>query len=187
MKNFILRLLLLLLIVPFSCNKENKNVITNSSISAAHPLASQAGKKMYEQNGNAFDAAVAAGFTLAVVEPSMSGIGGRLQAIYRNSSGKIGGVDASTQVPMNYKKMNKKYSYGYETIGIPGVVAGLLKLHESYGSLSLKKVMAPAIEFAEKGFRILPLESERQKSVKKYLLEFEGSKFHFLNSNGNSF
>ena len=106
MKNFILRLLLLLLIVPFSCNKENKNVITNSSISAAHPLASQAGKKMYEQNGNAFDAAVAAGFTLAVVEPSMSGIGGRLQAIYRNSSGKIGGVDASTQVPMNYKKMN---------------------------------------------------------------------------------
>ena len=107
MKNFILRLLLLLFIVPFSCTKENKNVITNSSISAAHPLASQAGKKMYEQNGNAFDAAVAAGFTLAVVEPSMSGIGGRLQAIYRNSSGKIGGVDASTQVPMNYKKMNK--------------------------------------------------------------------------------
>ena len=88
---------------------------------------------------------------------------------------------------MNYKKMNKKYSYGYETIGIPGVVAGLLKLHESYGSLSLKKVMAPAIEFAEKGFKILPLESDRQKSVKKYLLEFEGSKFHFLNSDGNSF
>ena len=187
MKNFILRLLLLFLIVTFSCTKENKNVITNSSISAAHPLASQAGKKMYEQNGNAFDAAVAAGFTLAVVEPSMSGIGGRLQAIYRNSSGKIGGVDASTQVPMNYKKMNKKYSYGYKTIGIPGLVAGILKLNESYGSLSLKKVMAPAIEFAEKGFKILPLESERQKSVKKYLLEFEGSKFHFLNSNGNSF
>ncbi len=44
--------------VPFSCTKENKNYITNSSISAAHPLASQAGKKMYEQNGNAFDAAV---------------------------------------------------------------------------------------------------------------------------------
>ena len=54
MKNFILRLLLLF-IVPFSCTKENKNVITNSSISAAHPLASQAGKKMYEQNGNAFE------------------------------------------------------------------------------------------------------------------------------------
>ena len=185
-KNF-KKSLLVLFLISFSCTKKIENVITNSSISSAHPLASEAGKKIYEQNGNAFDAAVAAAFTLAVVEPSMSGIGGRLQAIYRTSSSKIGGVDASTQVPMNYKKMDEKYSYGYKTIGVPGVVAGLLKLHESYGSLPLKKVMNPAIEFAEKGFRILPLEAERQKNVKKYLLEFEGSKFHFLNSNGNSF
>ena len=106
---------------------------------------------------------VAAGFTLAVVEPSMSGIGGRLQAIYRTSSSKIGGVDGLTQVPINYKKMDEKYSYGYKTIGVPGVVAGLLKLHESYGSLPLKKVMNPAIEFAEKGFKILPLEAEGRK------------------------
>jgi gamma-glutamyltranspeptidase/glutathione hydrolase len=62
---------------------------------------------MFEQNGNAFDAAVAAAFTLSVVEPSMSGIGGRLQAIYHKSSGKIGGVDASTQVPINYKASMK--------------------------------------------------------------------------------
>ena len=158
--------------MSFSCTKKIENIITNSSISSAHPLASEAGKKIYEQNGNAFDAAVAAAFTLAVVEPSMSGIGGRLQAIYRTSSSKIGGVDASTQVPMNYKKMDEKYSYGYKTIGVPGVVAGLLKLHESYGSLPLKKVMNPAIEFAEKGFRIVRLEAERHKNVKKYVIDF---------------
>ena len=63
---------------------------------------------MYEQNGNVLMLRLQlVSLFLAVVEPSMSGIGGRLQAIYRNSSGKIGGVDASTQVPMNYKKMNK--------------------------------------------------------------------------------
>ena len=162
-KNF-KKSLLVLFLVSFSCTKRIENVITNSSISSAHPLASQAGKKIYEQNGNAFDAAVAAAFTLAVVEPSMSGIGGRLQAIYRTSSSKIGGVDASTQVPINYKKMDEKYSYGYKTIGIPGVVAGLLKLHESYGSLSLKKVMNPAIEFAEKGLEFFLL-SQRDRKV----------------------
>ena len=69
----------------------------NDVISTPHPLASLAGKEMFSQNGNAFDAAVAAAFTLAVVEPSMSGIGGRLQVIYNSSEG-IKGI-TSTEVP----------------------------------------------------------------------------------------
>ena len=92
-----------------SCQEPSGTAFKNNTIAAAHPLASQAGKKMYEQQGNSFDAAVAAGFALAVVEPSMSGIGGRLQAIYHKSSGKVGGVDASTQVPINYKPTEEKY------------------------------------------------------------------------------
>ena len=171
----------------FSCNNNSAFFIKNNSIAAAHPLASLAGKKMFEQNGNAFDAAVAAAFTLAVVEPSMSGIGGRLQAIYHDSNGHIGGVDASTQVPMNYKPMDEKYSYGYKTIGIPGVVAGLLKLHNNHGSLSLEKVMAPAIEYADKGYHILPYEALRQQNAKVIFEEFEGTATHFLNPEGCSF
>lgn len=105
----------LILLIPFlviGCQDAVTPLYNNNTIAAAHPLASLAGKKMYEQGGNAFDAAVAAGFTLAVVEPSMSGIGGRLQAIYKNASGQVAGVDASTQVPINYKPLEKKYSYG---------------------------------------------------------------------------
>jgi gamma-glutamyltranspeptidase/glutathione hydrolase len=176
----------LLLVLINSCSNNNK-IVYNNVIASAHPLASLSGKKMFEQNGNAFDAAVAAAFTLSVVEPSMSGIGGRLQAIYHKSSGKIGGVDASTQVPMNYKASDEKYSYGYKTIGIPGVVAGLLKLHENHGSLPLEKVMAPSIEYAEKGYQILPLEAYRQQSAKNIFKEFEGTRIHFLHENGNSY
>ena len=175
------------LTLSFSCNNKSKVFIKNNAIATAHPLASLAGKKMFEQQGNAFDAAVAAAFTLAVVEPSMSGIGGRLQAIYHKSTGQIGGVDASTQVPMDYKPMKKKYSYGYKTIGIPGVVAGLLKLHKNHGSLTLDKVMAPAIEYADKGYYILPFEAMRQKSAKIIFEQFEGTKSHFLNNQGDSF
>lgn len=167
-------------VLLLGCVTQDKAPYQNSVVAAAHPLASEAGEAMYAQGGNAFDAAIAAAFTLAVVEPSMSGIGGRLQAIYRTASGEIAGVDASTEVPMNYIPKEKKYRYGYETIGIPGVVAGLLKLHQDQASLPLATLMAPAIRHAEKGFTLLPGEAKRQQAASGQLLEFEGSSYHFL-------
>ena len=107
---------------------------------------------MLAAGGNAFDAAVAAAFALAVVEPSMSGLGGRLQALYRTAGGDVQGVDATTVVPERYTPTKERYRYGYETIGIPGVVAGLLQLHETGGALPLETVMAPAIQYAREGF-----------------------------------
>ena len=169
-----------LVLLVFGCQQEEKRRYNNSVIAAAHPLASQAGKAMYAKGGNAFDAAIAAAFTLAVVEPSMSGIGGRLQAIYRTASGEIAGVDASTEVPMNYKPTENKYRYGYQTVGIPGVVAGLLKLYEDQASLPLTTLMAPAIRHAEVGFALLPGEARRQQAAAEQLQEFDGSRFHFL-------
>lgn len=168
--------LTVLLVIGLGCEKTKYQ---NNIISSAHPLASKSGKKMYELGGNAFDAAVSAAFTLSVVEPSMSGLGGRLQAIYINE-GKIGGVDASTEVPLLYKPTREKFEYGYKTIGIPGVVAGLIKLHEENGLLPLEKVMAPAINYAKNGFEILPGEVYRQKLASKIFKEFDGTSFHFL-------
>ena len=169
--------LFFVLFILFACEKPP---LTNSAISAAHPLATNAGLSMYEQGGNAFDAAVAAGFTLAIVEPSMSGLGGRLQAIYNKSNGSIAGIDASTEVPLNYVQSEEKISYGYPTIGIPGVVAGLLALHENKGELPLSKVLAPAIDHASNGFKLLPGEAKRQQLAKDKLLEFDGTKHHFF-------
>lgn len=171
---------ILSLLFVFTLVACEKATVNNSVISSAHPLATNAGLVMYKQGGNAFDAAVAAGFTLAVVEPSMSGLGGRLQAIYKNSYGKIAGIDASTEVPKNYIQNEDKFSYGYPTIGIPGVVAGLLAIHKKKGKLPLYKVIDPAIKYASKGFILLPGEAKRQQMVKNKLLEFEGTKHHFL-------
>ena len=169
--------ILIMFFICFSACERSK--YQNSIISSAHPLASKSGKKMYELGGNAFDAAVSAAFTLSVVEPSMSGLGGRLQAIFV-SSGKIGGVDASTEVPLSYKPTKEKFEHGYKTIGIPGVVAGLIKLHEENGSLPLEIVMAPAIDHAKNGFKMLPGEAYRQKLASKIYKQYDGTSFHFL-------
>jgi gamma-glutamyltranspeptidase / glutathione hydrolase len=158
----------------------------NNAVAAAHPLASQAAIEMYDQGGNAADAAVAAAFTLAVVEPSMSGIGGRLQAIIHNPSTGVSGIDASTQVPEKFDNASQDND-GYKTIGIPGVVAGLTKLHEEYGSLPLSVVMQPAIRLAEEGFSLLPGEAFRQSMAKEAISAFDGSSKWFLKADRSSY
>lgn len=165
-----------------SCNSDI-HIYENSVISSPHPIASETGKLIYSLGGNAFDAAVAAAFTLSVVEPSMSGIGGRLQAIYRKSDGLISGVDAMTQIPESFNNLDldNLESYGYKTIGIPGVVAGLLKLHSEHGILDLETIMEPSIYIAEKGFIILPKAIKRMAGAKSEIEEFNGSKKYFLN------
>jgi gamma-glutamyltranspeptidase/glutathione hydrolase len=160
---------------------------TNSTLASAHPLATEAGNQMYQKGGNAFDAAVAAGFTLSVVEPSMSGLGGRLQAIFQTSDLSIGGVDASTEIPKNYIPLDKKHSYGYPTIGIPGVVAGLVKLQKEHGKLELATVIQPAINYAKEGFELLPGEARRHQGAKDFLTEFKGSSFHFLKTDSTTY
>jgi gamma-glutamyltranspeptidase/glutathione hydrolase len=181
MKNKILPALIIVSILTLLSYNKQEIKIKNSVIASAHPLASEAGIKMYEKGGNAADAAVAAAFTLAVVEPSMSGIGGRLQAIIKNGPQSTLGIDASTVVPINYTNNNSE-NEGYKTIGVPGVVAGLLKIHEDYGKLPLKTVMEPAIHYAEKGFIVLEGEAIRQKMTLSSLVKYEGSAVLFTDS-----
>ena len=176
-------LIVILTMVLTACNKNHS--YNNNAIATAHPLASEAGNEMYLKGGNAADAAVAAAFTLSVVEPSMSGIGGRLQAIIRLQDNEIRGIDASTQVPENYNKEIK--ANNYETIGIPGTVAGLLEIHSKYGRLDLQTVMEPAINYAMNGFKILEGESIRQELARIELIKNKQTAKYFLKNDSISY
>jgi gamma-glutamyltranspeptidase/glutathione hydrolase len=177
MKNSLLVLLLLCNIGLLAQQKIDR---ANSMVACAHPLAAAAGATVLKQGGNAYDAITAAAFALSVVEPSMSGLGGRLQVIHSNSKGKIKGIDATTQVPASFIPATTNQEDGYTTIGVPGVVKGLIELHQSNGLLPLQQVMAPAIQYAKDGFQLLPDEADRLRSVKKDLQVFASTKKHFF-------
>jgi gamma-glutamyltranspeptidase/glutathione hydrolase len=157
-------------------------------VSAAHPLATDAGVRMLELGGNAADAAVAAAFAIAVVEPTMNSIGGRNQILVRTPDGTFHGIDGTTQAPWDYDfETAPQASYGYAVIGIPGALAGLIRLHEEHGSLSLAQVMEPAIDYAENGFRLLPGDAARQAGGAAQALEFPGTAAAYYKGDGSPY
>jgi gamma-glutamyltranspeptidase/glutathione hydrolase len=146
------------------------------------PLATAVGVEILERGGNAVDAAVATAFALGVVEPTMSGIGGRTQMLIRTAAGDFLGIDGTTEVPATVPPipLADEDAYGYGTIGIPGTVAALAAAHGSHGALSWAQVVAPAIALADTGFALPAEEAERIAALAGRLREFEGSARHFL-------
>ena len=154
-------------------------------VATGQPLATEAGVRMLEMGGNAADAAVAAAFAIAIVEPTMNSIGGRNQILVRLSDGTILGIDGTTQAPWDYDSDSApEASYGYPVIGVPGALAGLMRLHAEHGSLPLGTVMAPAIDYAENGFRLLPAEARRQASAADQVAQFPASAAIYLGPDG---
>ena len=155
---------------------------------AAQPLAAAAGARMLELGGNAADAAIAAAFAISVVEPSMNSIGGRNQILIRTPDGGVAGIDGTTSVPLGYDPSTApRAAYGYPTIGVPGSVAGLMRLHEEYGTLPLTTIMAPAIDYAAHGFRLLPGEARRQAGSRVQVAESEGARRYYLKADGSPY
>jgi gamma-glutamyltranspeptidase/glutathione hydrolase len=176
------RLILLPLAMLFYSNAFAQQKIDTARfmVATAHPLATKAGMNILAKGGNAFDAITASAFMLAVVEPSMSGIGGRLQAVYHKADGKNGGIDATTQVPVNYKPTSKEEENGFGTVGVPGMVKGILELHTKHGKLPLKLVMNEAMVTAKNGFVPLKEETQRMASVSSELKKYTVTRQLFL-------
>jgi gamma-glutamyltranspeptidase/glutathione hydrolase len=153
-------------------------------------LATDAGRLILESGGNAVDAAVATAFVLAVVEPSMSSLGGRTQMLIRTPGGDFVGIDGTTEVPASAPAASLEAdqdAYGYRTIGIPGTVAALVEATDLYGSLPLADLIAPAVQLAEEGFVLSAGEPSRIAGVAGQLRESEGARRHFLKPDGSAY
>lgn len=131
------------------------NVFPHAAVASPHYLASSAGLAVLTSGGNAADAAVAMNLVLAVVYPHMCGLGGDLIAIIWEN-GHLHGLNSTGKLPMNAGHHEKVPHRGIGSATVPGGVAGLLALHERFGSVDLDDLAKPAIRYAREGVTRAP-------------------------------
>jgi gamma-glutamyltranspeptidase/glutathione hydrolase len=156
-KRYLSLILFLALFLQFSAQGQ-PSFGKQGMVATAHPLASAAALDMLKSGGNAVDAAVAAAFTIGVVEPDGSGIGGGGGMVIflkkENKSFFINYYGRSSENALTVDFKSGRDSYTAKAIDVPGTVAGLLLAHKKFGKLPLKKILGPAIHHAEAGFPI---------------------------------
>ena len=169
-------------------NEENRN----GAVSSTSNLASEAGIDIMKKGGNAFDAIVATGFTLAVTSPANGNIGGGGFMVARTADGEIISLDFREKAPtLSYETMfldqDGKYSrnlalLSHQSSGVPGTVDGLIKIFNDYGSgnFTLQEILSYAIDYAENGHAINKSSAFGFDFYKHFFLEDVGSTEIFI-------
>ena len=125
--------------------------------------SSDIGIQILDMGGNAVDAAVAVGFSLAITLPRAGNLGGGgFMLVYLKDEDKTIAVDFRSASPKNITQddflfLKNNYDqrrYGYKASGVPGTVAGLIQTHERYGKLPLRRILKPVINQARKGLDV---------------------------------
>jgi len=134
-------------------------------VATSHPLATQVGLDVLKKGGTAIDAAIAANAALGLMEPVSNGVGGDLFAIVWDAkTKKLYGYNGSGRSPKaltlqwfqdhDYKAIP---SLGPLPVNVPGCVDAWFALHDRFGKLPMKDVLAPTIAYARDGFPLTEL------------------------------
>ena len=173
--------------------KTNQNLNNkNGAVSSTSSLASAAGIDIMKKGGNAFDAIVATGFSLAVTSPSNGNIGGGGFMVARTAEGEIVTLDFREKAPtLSYETMflDQEGNYSrnlallsHKSSGVPGTVDGLIRIFNDYGSgnFTLDEILSYAIDYAENGHTINKSSAWGFDFYKHLFLEDKGSTEIFI-------
>jgi len=144
-------------------------VFARNVVSTSHPLAAQAGLRIMQQGGNAVDAAIATAACMVLVEPVSNGLGSDCFAIVWDGK-ELHGLNASGVAPAAWSRayfetkygtggdgLAKQPKRGWDSVTVPGAVAGWAALHGKLGRLPFAQLFEPAIEIAERGYVVPPV------------------------------
>ncbi len=158
---------------------------------AQEPIATDVGVEILKRGGNAYDAAVAVGFALAVTHPSAGNIGGGGFALVRTGKGELNFLDFREKAPGaasrdmyldSAGKPTRESIVGWKASGVPGTVRGLELLHRKYGKLKWRDVVMPSVKLAKNGFEVsyALARSLRGQNSSRLMGQFEESKRVYL-------
>lgn len=165
---------------PYNYQLVKEAEFDHAAVTSAHPLASMVGAAIMQDGGNAYDAAIAVQFSLAVVHPGAGNIGGGGFMLARNQDGKLMGIDFREAAPSkghrdmyldeNGNPSNTLSRDGASASGIPGSVAGMFEILK-YAKLKMAKLIQPAIELAANGYVITEKEARGLNATRAQFLK----------------
>ena len=158
-----------------------------------HYLATDVGYSILKSGGNAYDASIAVAFALAVVLPRAGNIGGGgFMVMYDKKSDETFSIDYREKAPEFATKdmflnddgsvNTKRATQGILSIGVPGTVYGMWEVHQKFGSLPWEDLIKPAINLAEKGFKISPFMTDVLNDQYEKLSNFKNFKRIFYSN-----
>ncbi|MFZ9679665.1 MAG: gamma-glutamyltransferase family protein, partial [Quisquiliibacterium sp.] len=155
-------------------------------VSTSQPLASQAGLRMLLKGGSAVDAAIATAAALTIVEPVSNGLGSDAFAIVWDGE-KLHGLNSSGVSPAAWDLayFARKHGgvipqRGWDSVTVPGAVAGWVALHGRFGKLPFADLLEPAIELAERGYAVSPVVQQKWAAQTPILKDQPGFAQAFL-------
>lgn len=182
---------------PVSNTEQTSDKSSHGAIATAHPIATEVGAEVLRSGGNAYDAAIAIHYALAVVYPVAGNIGGGGFAVLRASDGSSTALDFRETAPATAHRdifldslgnADPKLSRnGHLAVGVPGSVAGMQLLHDSLGSMPFHELIQPAIDLARDGFRLTEFGANQLNRYREDIVEFNNHKpFAVSDSTWNS-
>lgn len=165
----------------------------NGVVVTAEQRASEIGRDILKQGGNAVDAAVAVQFALSVTLPRAGNIGGGGFMVLHMADGTDKALDFREKAPLKASAdmylRNGEYvphlsREGALSVGVPGVVDGMIKAIERYGRLPFETVIKPAIDLAKNGYKLSWAEAHVLNEYTDVLKKYDGSRTYFTKDNG---
>ncbi len=170
---------------------------THGMVATSHTLATEVALKVLRDGGNAVDAAVTAGFALAVTQPRSGNIGGGgFMLIAKGDGSEPEAIDYREKAPAAASEnmfqdkdgevVKERSRFTHKAAGVPGTVAGLALALERHGTISLKQALAPAIRLAREGFIVPRRFTEGLEQARDRLERWPATRATFYKEDGSA-